>query len=67
MSIKVSENMRSKLDPLGDEEQQLLEKVQQGELVTRNINEEHCQRMTWGDRIADRVASTMGSSDSLSS
>ena len=41
LSIKVPENVHSKLAQLGEREQELLEKVQQGELITRNINEEH--------------------------
>jgi CRP/FNR family cyclic AMP-dependent transcriptional regulator len=29
--------------------------------VTRNLNEQHVERMTWGERVADRVASFGGS------
>jgi uncharacterized membrane protein len=46
---------------LGDPELQLWEKIQRGEPIARNINEEHEKRLTAGERVSDRVASTIGS------
>jgi uncharacterized membrane protein len=46
---------------LGDRELQLLETLRRGEPVTRNVNDEHNERLTLGDQIADQVASGMGS------
>ena len=45
---------------LGDRERRLLEKIRRHEPVTRNANDEH-DRLTLGDRVADRVASVIGS------
>ena len=42
-------------------ERRLFEKLRTREAVARNMNAVHEERMTVGDRIADRVAATMGS------
>jgi uncharacterized membrane protein len=46
---------------LGERKPSLIERIQQREPVTRNVNEEHDERLTLGDRVADRVASVIGS------
>jgi uncharacterized membrane protein len=54
-------NVRIDTTQLGDPELQLWEKIQRGEPIARNINEEHEKRLTAGERVSDRVASTIGS------
>jgi uncharacterized membrane protein len=46
---------------LGERERSLIERIRQREPGTRNVNEEHDERLTLGDRVADRVASVIGS------
>ncbi len=46
---------------MGGHRRHLLEKLRRRELVSHNLNEEREGRLTPGDRIADRVASTIGS------
>lgn len=46
---------------LGDRERRLIESIRRREPVTRNVNEEHDEHLTLGDRVADRVASVIGS------
>lgn len=52
-----------RMDPaeLNEAERRLLEKLRRRELVARDVNLLHNQRLTIGDRVADRVAATMGS------
>ena len=54
-------NVRIDTTQLGDRELQLLETLRRGQPVSRNVNDEHDERLTLGDRVADRVASGMGS------
>jgi uncharacterized membrane protein len=52
---------RENTDQPGERELRILEKIRRGELVTRNVNDEHEKRLTLGDRVADWVASVIGS------
>jgi uncharacterized membrane protein len=45
---------------LGSLERGLLEKLARDELVARNVNELQAQRLTVGQRVADRFAATIG-------
>ena len=54
-------NIRIDTTQLGDRELQLLDTLRRGQPVARNVNDEHDERLTLGDRVADRVASGMGS------
>ena len=49
------------LADLRDHERHLIERLRRRELVARNLNVEHEQRLTLGDRVSDRVAAVMGS------
>ena len=54
-------NAKRQLVQLRDHEQRLLEQLRQRSPVARNVNVEHAERRTLGDRVADRVAATVGS------
>ena len=46
---------------IGRLERRIFDKLRRRELVARNLNEIESERMTMGDRVADRFAATMGS------
>lgn len=49
------------LAELDERERRLLEKLHQREMVVRNVNVEYDRQLTLGDKVADRVAATVGS------
>ena len=54
-------NVQRQLIQLRDQERRLLEQLRQRSPVARNLNVEHAERRPFGDRLADRVATTVGS------
>lgn len=52
---------RMKLAELDERERRLLEKLQRREMVAHNVNVIYDKQLTVGDRVADRVAATVGS------
>lgn len=54
-------HMRSQIAQLRNHERELLEQLRKHGPVTRNVNIEEEERLSTGDRIADRVASMVGS------
>jgi len=54
----IMETERGRLTEL---EEEVLEKLKEQDLVTRNIDEEYQERLTFGQRMADRIASFGGS------
>lgn len=50
-----------KLADLDDRERRLLEKLHRREMVVRNVNVVYDKQLTVGDKVADRVAATVGS------
>lgn len=57
----VRELMEKNLGELDELEQEVVKSFQDNELLSENINEEYEQRLTLGDRLADRVAEFGGS------
>lgn len=50
----------TRLQEPGELERQLLRRLQRQELVARNINALPAERLTRGDRVADRFTAAMG-------
>lgn len=50
-----------KVAELDERERRLLEKLHRREMVVRNVNVVYDKQLTLGDRVADRVAATVGS------
>ncbi len=57
----VQQLMEKDLGELDELEQEVVKSLQDNALLSENINEEYEQRLTFGDRIADRVAEFGGS------
>jgi uncharacterized membrane protein len=51
----------TRLAQLGDRERRLLARMEHHEIVSRDLNAAYDQQLTLGERVADRVAATMGS------
>jgi uncharacterized membrane protein len=51
----------TKVATLEEQERRLVKKLRQREVIARNLNVVHDQSLTVGDKVADRVASTVGS------
>jgi uncharacterized membrane protein len=52
---------QTKLAGLDERERRLVERRRRRAVIARNVNVLHDQRLTLGDRVADRVATTVGS------
>jgi len=57
----VTEVLKSAGQEVGNLEQEVAKSLEEGELLSRNINQEFESRMTLGDRLADRLADFGGS------
>src|SRR5689334_13092339 len=54
-------HIEAEIAHLSVREQEILEKLRGRAVITRDVNQSFEQQRTLGDRIADRVAATMGS------
>ena len=57
----VTEVLKSAGQEVGNLEQEVAKSLEEGELLSRNINQEFESRMTLGDRLSDRLADFGGS------